>query len=1027
MNSDLIKKILVEKIQLIEASAGTGKTYTICNLCILLLLGRNRPSQRPLAINEILILTFTIAATNELRTRIKQRICDAKEAFEKSSEDDFLKDLAESSGNPEKDWELLSNALHMIDDASIFTIHGFCARVLNDHAFESGALFTQRISDERSKLIQIACEDFFRTEIASLDLPIQKIALKVWGAPRTLEKMIKPFLYRSELVLLPQTNEHQKENLVEIAERIKKIWVDSNIQKIILESDLKKGSKPFRSAEQMTEFCSLVETDLTSEIWEVFSSDRLAAIKKNGTPVSHPVFQEIDNLIKSIDSFKAELKKKAFETIRKSLDTSQSLSNTINIDDLLPNVEKAISSENSDLKKKIANRWPVAMIDEFQDTDSTQYKIFFETYNQKNADTALLMIGDPKQAIYNFRGADIYTYINARRNAEKTHTLSENWRSTPDFVQAINDLFGKTGIFGNSADIPYVPISTPKERTVPEIKIRGRNTTPLNIFVDDEREPGSTGTGSLRKLMHHAAKTTAEILTEKSLTIGESQIKPEQIAFLVRTRKQAALAKKTLKEYGIDSISLTQDNIFRQQTAHDLIHILAATLHPKNHIKLKTALASSLLGCHPSDIDQLNSENGEARIAAIREFHDYQTIWTSEGVGRMIEFLIEKRNLAANLFHRINGKRQLTDLRHLSELLQERETRSPGKSELLIWLKSKYADEDQTPSEENFLRTDTDESLVRIVTMHASKGLEFDIVFIPAIFKKPFPENKNSPTFAHIEEKGKYRACLDFGNDVSLKERRRAEAFDEEIRLLYVSLTRAKYRCYLGLSGVIPGFKNSGIAKILSLDDLRNDESIYQKLAGSLPKSIYDLQRISIDHSEKTEGPGDHFSPQPIPDKPFINSSWRVHSYTAMTKNTHTRETQHRGLYDDEPKNYSRPGENRKSIHNFPRGPRTGIALHTLLEKADFESADFDSDCKKTISELGLEESWISVLRSWVMSIMNVNIGSARLKEIEKKDRIPELEFNFSLSSARNLTRFLKKNDFLFATLYNIITPATPL
>ena len=141
--------------RLLEASAGTGKTYTICNLCILLLLGRNRPSQRPLAINEILILTFTIAATNELRTRIKQRICDAKEAFEKSSEDDFLKDLAESSRNPEKDWELLSNALHMIDDASIFTIHGFCAKILNDHAFESGALFTQRISDNTTIVVEI--------------------------------------------------------------------------------------------------------------------------------------------------------------------------------------------------------------------------------------------------------------------------------------------------------------------------------------------------------------------------------------------------------------------------------------------------------------------------------------------------------------------------------------------------------------------------------------------------------------------------------------------------------------------------------------------------------------------------------------------------------------------------------------------------------------------------------------------------------------------------------------------------------
>ena len=1011
MTSEIADQINFKGVHLIEASAGTGKTYTICNLVILLLLGRGKARSEPLAIDEILILTFTIAATDELKTRVRRRVLEAKRAFEIPSQDLFLRNLVEASSDKQRDKQLLVNALRMVDQASVYTIHGFCAKVLKEYPFECGSFFNQEVSDEKSRNVQTACEDFFRSNILLRSPSIQKLALSIWDTPKTLENSIATFLYRGELSVNPKKILGSETDIFNKAEKIKRTWIGDDLESVIAESGLRKNSKIKTNASAMTDFCRTDEIDLTSALWEIFTSDKIIKIKKDSSPLAHPIFRMIDELLLLIENYKVGLKIEAFEHIKGQVIISRSSSEFLGIDDLLPKVEDAILKKNSSLKKKLIEKWPVAMIDEFQDTDSVQWNIFHEIYGQKDSRASLLLIGDPKQAIYNFRGADIFTYLNAKNTATSTYSLSENWRSSKNYIDAINDLFKGKSIFGESAGIKYLPSSSPSERELPEVTWENEKTTAINIFVDEDQL--SYKRASARNLINHAAFKAAEIIRGESLQIGGCSIKPSQIAFLVATRRDAEMVKKALEKFQIEAINLSNDSVFKQQTAHDLIQILGAIICSKNIGKLKAALSTSLIGSPPVEIEALDIENDSHRLSVIAEFQNYQRTWISDGFGRMVALLIEKRRLASNLLETAERKRQITDLRHLTELLQEREAVSPGTSELLAWLKSKYVNQDSFKNEKHALRPHTDEELVKILTMHSSKGLEFDIVFMPYPFKKKPKTNKKSLAFAHLPQDGVHKACLDFRSDSEIAALEEIEELDEEVRLLYVSLTRAKYRCYIGLPKVDQNMSKTAIARILSLRELKESDSLYQNLSSTLPSSIYQVEKITSKTIEEPLPQQSIFSPEPPAEKPDIKSTWKILSYSGMIKRAAEKNFDPRD-FDDEGIETSIQIENQeRSKHHFPKGIKTGLAMHSLLEKIDFEAPSHSAECRKLLSNLALEDSWLIVLEEWIDKILSTDLGPLKLKDLKNKDRVAELEFFFSLSKTEKMIQFLFEQGFI--------------
>ncbi len=1008
--------------QLIEASAGTGKTYTISNLCIRLLLGRDVPWQRPLAISEILVLTFTIAATEELKQRVSDRIKQARTAFRThdAGEDAFLESLLNSSTDNTRDLKLLTAASQLMDEASIFTIHGFCARVLGEQAFESGTLFNLSMNAERDHLLKQACEDVFRQNILSLPSEIRELAMSIWPNPDGLANRLKPFLFRGELDFVPPYISVDMQELIENAHSAKQGWRENDLEKLLLGSDLNKGRTPIKRISQMLHFSFEPGAGLNSELWHIYSSDLLAAaLKANGELPSHPTLDLIDSVAKDIRQLTANLWHDLFRDVAVTMTTIKEQTNQLTVDDLLTTLATAVKRKDSNLATTIRNRWPIAMIDEFQDTDDIQNSIFDRIYTSGGTDetnSTMLMIGDPKQAIYNFRGADIYTYINARREATAVSTLDANWRSTPDMVEATNFLFNKPEVFGNDKDIPFKKVTAAREGMT--IEKENKKLPPYKVLV---AEDGGATRGNIapltEKLMAAAADETVKLLEDESYTIDGKTVSAGQIAFLVRSRAQAVAAQRALRARNIQSVYLTLESVFLQDTADDLKLILEAILEPTSERAIRAALGTRLMLCTAADIERLN-QDVEYQQEVLSEFRSYHELWLEQDIAPMLNALATRRQLAEKWLQLADGDRQITNLRHLTEVLQKRSSTSPGMFQLIKWFSNEQKEAETVSNEERQLRLESDENLVKIVTMHAAKGLEYDIVMIPMPVFSPVPRKPNTPVLFHEESNSHFGSVIDLVPGSESEARQTEEEFEEEMRLLYVALTRAKYHCILGIPGV-SRLPKSAIARLIGLTDIGKDEHLETLARKLLPNELFTVEKASptlIQFIEGTKQHTDLSAPAPYPD---LDDQWRIHSYTGVSSRlAATQELQSvAGFADDDTTEHTDDRNDGKlSRHTFPRGARVGVVLHSLMEHIDFTAHEHREDCLRACRRLGLDESWVHILEKWLEDILDAPLATGSLREIEHADRLDEMEFHFPLSAKPRLIEFLQDTGYINPT-----------
>ncbi|MBT3870477.1 MAG: exodeoxyribonuclease V subunit beta [Gammaproteobacteria bacterium] len=1002
--------------QLIEASAGTGKTYTITNLCLRLLLGRNSPWQRPLAINETLILTFTIAATNELKHRIAKRIEEARRVFRTGddNDDDFLRHLLETSSDSSTDLKLLTAASQLIDEASIFTIHGFCARVLGEQTFESGTLFDQEQNAERDHVLKLAVEDCYRTLIMPLQGDIRQLALTLWPNPAMLARKLSRFLFRGELQIFPAQTAEDANELVLKAREAKTLWTDGELGQSLLKSDLKKSSKQYKRLEQMTEFCTSPGIELDNELWEIYSAESLAgAVKKGGDLPIHPALELITEVRTGIKTATTNLWHQVYASVSSLMQQHKETWNKMTVDDLLTSLAAAVNRPGSSLPDSMANRWPIAMIDEFQDTDNIQNSIFSRVYQDGNNGHSLLTIGDPKQAIYSFRGADVYTYINTRRLSSRLHNLDVNWRSSPALIEATNILFQKGNVFGNDADMPFVPVKPAPIHTEMKMLVAGVECPPYQLFVIEDPDRFASVTELTERAMNYAAEQTVSLINADSqASLDGKSVSAGQIAFLVRRRADAVAAQRALTSRGVQSVYLTLESVFLQDTAADLKLILEAILEPANDQAIKAALATRLMQTTAADIDRLNHDI-QAQQAVLAEFRSYREMWLEQNVAPMLNTLMERRQLAQRWLKLPNGERQITNLRHLIEILQKQSGSIKGMYQLIKWFSHEQGDAAAVSAEDRQLRLESDENLVKIVTMHAAKGLEYDIVMIPMpVFSKG---NKNSadPALFHIEQEGRYIAGVELGDNSHHRSLSAREEQEEDMRLLYVAMTRAKYRCYLGLPK-LNSFAGSAIRQLLDIETLKKDESLLPRVHGVFPQKLFEI--IETDNIANTIFTASA-SPGPLtvpPAKPTVNDYWRVHSYTGVAARLTVHEpVMVTGYADDDRNEESTNIQNLLSRHSFPRGARVGVILHSLMEDLDFQTDDCSSLCDRTLRRLGLEDEWLPVLEQWVQDILKAPLGQFSLKDIGLTDRLDEMEFHFPLATSTNLVQFLAEKEYL--------------
>jgi exodeoxyribonuclease V beta subunit len=1018
--------------QLIEASAGTGKTYTITNLYIRLLLGHGRTA--PLPVNRILVLTFTIAATEELKHRVRQRIVEARRVFAGQGEDPFLLQLYNESEHRDRDLKLLTAASQMMDEAAIFTIHGFCARVLSELSFETGVLFDQNLNADRDAMLQTAAEDCFRKCILELPLLERQVALKLWSNPVQLIQTTKPYLFREHLQFEPAEKDLSAE-YAGIETRIRTIqqrWPAEGLPEIIDSAGFARNRKVISRIDVMTNLCREPEIiELTDEVWTVYNRQSMqAALKKGFSLPEHEVLdliEEVWSLMYVAEQIQVNLWHLVTQSLRNEIRGLKTTTSELTLDDLLSQLARALAA-NPDLAEELSTRWPIAMIDEFQDTDDLQYGIFSSIYTPTtgtpdSTGNCLLFIGDPKQAIYQFRGADIYTYINARTQANSAYSLAVNWRATAPLVGAINFLFSQQHVFAGSA-IDYIENQASPVAHESTISISGKPATPCRISLV-QKDKRLTKPQARALCMAHAGEQIVELLQladDNQALINGEPINAGQIALLVRDKNDARAAQSALSLRGIRSVYVTLESVFLQDTAEDLRLILEAVIDPTNDRAVKAALATSLIRSTAQEIDEINREVVKHQ-QVLTEFQFYHDLWASRDVAPMIEAIIVRRRLAEKWLHRQGGERQMTNLRHLAELLQQRSSIAPGMHRLLKWFTREKIAAETVASEDQQLRLESDENLVKIVTMHAAKGLEYDIVMVPmAGFIAQ--QRTGEPALFHDIEDDIYTTHLSFLPDEELQETAQQEKYEEDMRLLYVAITRARYMCFLGVPDTSE-LSDSAVGRLLQLSPKENRTVAH--LRGLLPADLFEVELIDAAATTVREDILDTSELVAPPKVPQTSDHWRVHSYTGVSRRLKKQDEiadsfTVAGYGDDDQTVDADAPMPALSRFSFPRGPRIGVALHSLLEDLDFAATTEDTRdcCDRYLKRMGItsqEGEWLNVLTSWMTDVLQTplpcNDGTFTLQDIDSADRINELEFHFPVDMSVGCLEFIQEQGYL--------------
>ena len=997
--------------QLIEASAGTGKTYTITALYLRLLLGQGDITDKPLGPDQILVVTFTEAATEELRDRIRQKIVDARSAFldPEFDDDDLLKAIKSKCSDPVQAAKLLEQAARQMDEASIFTIHGFCQRMLKRHAFESGSLFDNELTQDDLALIRGAVLDFWRSNIYGLGAPLVEVVSQCWKSPEQLLFDVRGILNRAGLQLQPDLAhldlQQAYEQRQEVLLSFKQSWLqnEDDLFALIQDSGVNKRSYSKASLtkwlEQIDQYAVSEQREPDKKLQSVLQrfSRSVLLEKTTGSAVpEHPLFEQIEGVMNSNVPVKEILLSRAFKEVSERLDKLKQRLQTLTFDDLLSNLYGALERDKSGmLARAIREQFPVAMIDEFQDTDPLQYGIFSRLYVDPY-NSSLVMIGDPKQAIYSFRGADIFTYIQARRSVSDTYTLDTNWRSTRPMVDAVNQLFlSVSSPFIYDQDITFQSVKAAKGEQ--QLMLRNHPAPAMTFWLNEQDEPLSRN----QYLAQYAKATAAEIdhLLSGGTIKGEKVVGSD-IAVLVRDRNEADEIKRALLQYEHPSVYLSnRDSVFSSDTVMDLALLLQAIEDPSQERAVKSALATDLLQLDMQQLDQLNYDENLWESVLV-EFSDYRDVWLKQGVLPMITRLLHKRNLAAEILSRPDGERVLTNLLHLGELLQKASVQIDGMTGLNRWLNDQIANP-SGDSDDQVLRLESERNLVTIVTVHKSKGLEYPIVFLP--FSSLCKESK---TALYHADNG--ATVLDIAAQDESLEKAEQERLAEDLRLLYVALTRSVYSCYVGISHVkIGNAKKSRLAdSALGYLLLNGDRELGQSLSELQQKSESIEIVIPPEHgAQKDMFALDDQAPGPLAAKEYsgtIDRNWRVSSYSALSRHSGGHVTELPGLdlevVDERTLVVDESAKEGVNIFTFPKGANAGTFLHSVFEEISFSGYSDDIYHEQLQTQLqlaGYDEQWLPVVQTLIQNVLNSDLDGQgmQLAKINDKDRLVEMEF----------------------------------
>ena len=1037
---DLLESPL-EGTNLIEASAGTGKTYAISGLFLRLIL------ERGFSVNDILVVTYTVAATEELRDRIRKKIREAMEAFNAGgSPDEFLKGLVRKNPDPKVAIGLLQEALHDFDEASIFTIHGFCQRTLHESAFESGSLFDTELIPDQERLKEEIARDFWRRHFYSAPLEFIGYVQGKGLNPEYFLKLLGKGTAHLDSQIVPEIKSAKLSSLEEFrkaSEKLKNEWPKAKEEVLEIFSDpaLKYYTNPQKPIEAMDGYVANGAGLPLFKEFERFTPTKLAAdTKKNYLTPKHPFFNICEDFQEKATALASEmdrqilfLKGEVFRYVEKELPVRKERQNIQSFDDLLIRLRDALAKKGGDdLAKKIRTKFRAALIDEFQDTDPVQYAIFKSVFGGE--ESILFLIGDPKQAIYSFRGADLFAYMRAAGHVDSRYTLTKNWRSEPGLITAVNTIFsnGKNPFIYEA--IPFEP-STAKDRKDHEfLKINGKEESPFHLwFVDAKKVADSDKPitkGEARDLTPDAvAGEISRLLSlgkEKKARIGDRPVREADIAVLVRRNSEARLVQESLTALRIPSVLHSMGDLFETDESREMSRVLSAIGSPNHEPLLKVALATDMLGKRGEDLEKLARDEAEWEDWVVK-FREYNELWEKRGFIRMFRYFLYKEKIRTRLLSFPDGERRLTNVLHLSEVLhQDSSERKLGVVGLLKWLRQQR-DPESPRLEEHQLRLESDANAVRIVTIHKSKGLEYPVVFCPFNWDGSEIGKKDEFLFHDPRDDWKLNLVLNPEENPNRMLGQR-EILAENLRLLYVSLTRAKNRCYL-VWGRFNEAGTSAPAYLLHPPDGSPEdivEATGEKFEGltdaDIRGALKELARKAkgaIQLYDMPLGPGESHLPAADAGKDLffeefsghIRRDWQIASFSLLVsdREEETKTPSHTAIdlpdYDQGINLEETISEQEPyGIFAFPKGARPGTLLHDIFEQIDFFGID-TSSIREVVAgklrEYGFEMRWQETVCEMIGKVLAVPLESGQngltLSSVGMKDRLSELEFYFPL------------------------------
>ena len=841
---DAYLDIPLHGLQLIEASAGTGKTFTVATLVTRLVV------ERELRVGQILAVTFTDAATQELRERLRQRLAlaarlaaalvddatahvDSVDAEIILTRELLLRRLQQESGASL--CARLRQAEREIDLAAVFTIHGFCARALAEHALETGQAFDppEMIGSDRVLHDELAADLWRAFGADALDAQLLQ---SLWHAPAALARDLDALLRANRL--LPEPSAASPDPLPALqhaADRLRAAFAehgdDLHAQLVaaiagkVIHGGTYKATLPDALWRALHDWCA--HGDASREIDPRIDRltpakllDKTNKGKHHATPAS-PLCEAVAGYLDAVEQRREWLAAQAIGLLHRiradALRRLARLKHTRRLqtyDDLIDGVATALDGMRGDaFAGKLRRQYAAALVDEFQDTDARQWSIFRRVFASDSEDaptaSSLFLIGDPKQAIYRFRGGDVHTYLAAAQQAALAPPLAHNFRSRPALLRAIAALYAQAGDAAFVDErIRFHAVSAGAGIVDADYQRDGKAAPALTVRIlpADEGKPWKADDSRALATSACVAEIHAVLSDARAgrACIGGHPVQPGDITVLVRSHNEATRIQSALVAAGIPAVAAGKQSLFATAEAGELLAVFEALLRPDDEGRLRAALATMLLGLDAAAIARLDSD-GERHRQLQLDALAWRERWQRGGPLALVVDLCAAN--AERLLTLLDGERRLTNLLQLGELLQEADRRALGLHGLVDWLRLAIAEAD-SDDEQQLLRLESDAHRVQIVTLHKSKGLEFPLVFLPFVgigrdakvgHHCDIPDVDGRSLHWHVGGDTHAAAWHDASGIAKLEQRA------EEARLLYVGLTRARHALWLASGPLYKG------------------------------------------------------------------------------------------------------------------------------------------------------------------------------------------------------------------------------